>query len=75
VIVGTNLSVKAPQGFLRFALGLVLLASGITLILKEGSLDVVIPAVAVASLMMGTLFGAQIIQNRRALAKRRPAPA
>ena len=74
VIVGTNLSVKAPQGFLRAALGIVLLASGTTLILKEGSLDVVIPAVAVASLMMGTLFGAQVIQNRRALAKRKPAP-
>jgi uncharacterized membrane protein YfcA len=75
VIVGTNLSVKAPQGFLRAALGVVLLASGTTLVLKEGSWGVVIPAVAVASLMMGTLFGAQVIQNRRALAKRRPAPA
>ena len=75
VIVGTNLSAKAPQGLLRFALGLVLLASGITLILKEGSAEVVVPAVAVASLMMGTLFGAQVIQNRRSLAKRRPLPA
>ena len=75
MIVGTNLSVKAPQGVLRALLGVVLVASGTTLILKEGSWGVVIPAVAVASLMMGVLFAAQVIQNRRALAKRRPAPA
>jgi uncharacterized membrane protein YfcA len=75
VIVGTNLSVKAPQGFLRAMLGVVLIASGTTLVLKEGSWGVVVPAVAVASLMMGVLFAAQVIQNRRALAKRRPVPA
>ena len=37
VVVGTNLSVKAPQKLLRYALAVVLIASGTTLITKEGS--------------------------------------
>jgi uncharacterized membrane protein YfcA len=74
VIIGTNLSVKAPQKFLRYALAVVLIASGTTLISKEGSPDVVIPAIAVASLMIGVLFAAQAAARGRA-AKRARAPA
>jgi uncharacterized membrane protein YfcA len=66
VIVGSNLAVKAPQKFLRYALAVVLCASGVTLILKEGSAGVVIPAIAVASLMIGVLFVAQAISRNRA---------
>ncbi len=72
VIVGTNLSVKAPQKFLRYALAVVLIASGTTLILKEGSAGVVIPAVAIASVMIGVLFIIQAVGKSRA---KRPAPA
>jgi uncharacterized membrane protein YfcA len=65
VIVGTNLSVKAPQAFLRRALAVVLIASGITLISKEGDPSVVLPAIGIAAVMMGVLFWAQAISTRR----------
>src|ERR687891_19709 len=65
VIVGTNLSVKAPQAFLRRALAVVLIASGVTLISKEGDPSVVLPAIGIAAVMMGVLFGAQAISTRR----------
>jgi len=64
VIIGTNLSVKAPQAFLRMALGVVLIASGTALVAKEGDPSVVLPAIGIAALMMGALFGAQLISNR-----------
>jgi uncharacterized protein len=66
VILGTNLSVKAPQTFLRYALALVLIASGTTLITKNGTAGVVIPAIAVASIMVGLLFAAQMVTRGRA---------
>lgn len=65
VIVGTNLSVKAPMGFLRIALGVVLVGSGVALIAKEGDPAVVVPAIGIASLMMGALYAAQLIAHRR----------
>jgi uncharacterized protein len=65
VIVGTNLSVKTPQGFLRIALGVVLVASGTALIAKEGDPSVVLPAVGIAAVMMGALYAAQVISHYR----------
>jgi uncharacterized protein len=65
VILGTNLSVKAPQAFLRRALAVVLIASGVTLITKEGDPTVVLPAVGIAAVMVTVLFGAQAISARR----------
>ena len=73
VVVGTNLSVKAPQKFLRYALAVVLIASGATLISKNANPEVVIPAIAVASVMVTFLFGAQVVTRGRA--KRRRAAA
>ena len=70
VILGSNLSVKAPQKFLRYALAVVLIASGTTLILKEGSADVVIPGAAVAAVMMAVLFAGQMAARSRS---KRPA--
>ncbi len=76
VIVGTNLSVKAPQKFLRYALAVVLIASGTTLILKEGSAGVVIPAIAIGSVMIGALFIIQAVGKSRAKRPpKTPAPA
>ncbi len=75
VIFGTNLSVKAPQKFLRYALAVVLIASGTTLIIKEGSPDVVIPAIGIAAVMMGMLFGAQAISRGRSRGKSSAAGA
>jgi uncharacterized protein len=66
VILGTNLSVKAPQTFLRYALAVVLIASGTTLIAKNGTSEVVVPAIAVASIMVGFLFAAQLLSRGRA---------
>ncbi|HLM32352.1 MAG TPA: sulfite exporter TauE/SafE family protein [Solirubrobacterales bacterium] len=74
VILGTNLSVKAPQRVLRYALAVVLMTSGTTLIINEGTPGVVIPAIIVASLMVGLLFAAQAISRSRARGARR-APA
>jgi uncharacterized membrane protein YfcA len=65
VLVGGMLSVRAPQAFLRRALAVVLIASGTTLVVKEGSPEVVIPAILVASLIVGSLFAAQAISQRR----------
>ena len=76
VIVGANLSVKAPQAFLRTALGVVLIASGTTLVVKEGDPSVVLPAIGIATLMMGALFAAQLISHYRSTtAKSSPASA
>jgi uncharacterized membrane protein YfcA len=72
VILGTNLSVKAPQAFLRRALAVVLIASGVTLIGKEGDPSVVLPAIGIAAVMMGVLFAAQAISVSR---RRRPDAA
>jgi uncharacterized membrane protein YfcA len=65
VIFGTNLSVKAPQTFLRYALAAVLIVSGTTLISKNGDPGVVIPAIAIASVMVGFLFAAQMVSRGR----------
>src|SRR5919106_1652743 len=61
VLLGGLLAVRAPQRFLRTALAVVLIASGTTLITKEGTPEVVVPAIIVASLMVGALFAARAI--------------
>jgi uncharacterized protein len=75
VIFGANLSVKAPQAFLRVALGVVLIASGATLVTKEGDPGVVVPAIGIATLMMGALFAAQIISHQRSNGTPSSSPA
>jgi uncharacterized membrane protein YfcA len=64
VIIGTKLSVKAPQAFLRGALGVVLIASGTTLVIKEGAAGIV-PALIVGGMMIGLLIGLQLVQRSR----------
>jgi uncharacterized membrane protein YfcA len=71
VLLGGMLAVRAPQGLLRRALAVVLIASGTTLVAKEGDPGVVIPAVLVAGILVGALFGIQAISQRRL---RQPAP-
>lgn len=75
VVLGANLSVKAPQAFLRTALGVVLIASGTTLVAKEGDPSVVVPAIGIATLMMGALFAAQIVSHKRINGSARASPA
>ena len=70
VIIGSNLSVRAPQRLLRYALAVVLIASGATLIAKNWTPEIVIPAILVTSMMVGLLFGAQAISRSRAQSAR-----
>jgi uncharacterized protein len=72
VIIGTKLSVKAPQSFLRGALGVVLIASGTTLVLKQGAAGAV-PALIVGGMMVALLVALQLIQRSRR--NSRPAAA
>jgi uncharacterized membrane protein YfcA len=72
VIIGTKLSVKAPQGFLRGALGVVLIASGATLVLKQGAAGAV-TALIVGGMMIGLLVALQLVQRSRR--NSRPAAA
>jgi len=74
VLLGGMLAVRTPQRFLRTALAVVLIASGTMLIVKEGSPDVVVPAIGVATLMVGVLFAAQAITTRGMRARAGPQP-
>jgi uncharacterized membrane protein YfcA len=74
VLLGGMLAVRAPQAFLRRALAIVLVASGTTLVLKEGSPEVVVPAMGVAAVIVGALFSAQAISQSR-LRRARGSPA
>ena len=75
VLIGSQLAVKVPTGLLRNALGLVLIASSITLITKEQvPKAVLIPSISVAAVTIGALFAVQIglhRQRQRALEKAR----
>jgi uncharacterized membrane protein YfcA len=65
VILGAALSDKAPQGFIRIALGIVLLTSGIVTI-QKGDPTVWPIAAAVAGLSLGAILAApRILHNRR----------
>ena len=74
VLLGGLLAVRAPQAFLRRALAVVLLTSGGMLIGKEGDPTVVIPAICVAAVLVGALFGIQAVSQSR-LRRGRGQPA
>jgi hypothetical protein len=59
VILGSNLSVKWPQGALRYALGIVLIAAGVTIMSKADG-DLIPWALAAASVGIVALFAIQI---------------
>jgi uncharacterized protein len=63
VIIGSNLSVKWPQGILRTSLGVVLIAAGVALLSKADT-DLVPYALAVAGLAFAGLFAAQYFLRR-----------
>jgi hypothetical protein len=58
VILGSNMSVKWPQGVLRTVLGVVLIAAGVT-ILNKANGEVVPYAIGVAALAFAGLFALQ----------------
>ena len=64
VIIGAALSDKAPQGFIRIALGIVLMASGIVTI-QKGDSTVWPIAAGVAAVLLGTVLYAPHYLNKR----------
>jgi uncharacterized membrane protein YfcA len=65
VLVGSQLAVKVPTGFLRNALGVVMIASAIILVTKEQVPQaVLIPSLAVAATAVAALFAFQIYLHR-----------
>jgi len=64
VIVGAALSDRAPQGFIRTALGLVLVGSGIVTI-QKGDPNVWPIAAAVAAVGLGSILAAPRVLHRR----------
>jgi uncharacterized protein len=75
VLLGAHFSVRVPQAALRNALGVVLIASAITLLSKEHPpTTVVIPALSVATLVIAGLFAVQIGLHRKAT-RPRPKPS
>jgi uncharacterized protein len=64
VIVGAALSGRAPQGFIRTALGVVLVGSGIVTI-QKGDPNVWPIAAAVAALGLGAILAAPRVLHRR----------
>ncbi len=64
VVIGAALSSKAPQGFIRTALGVVLVGSGIVTI-QKGDPNVWPIAAAVAALGLGAILAAPRILHRR----------
>jgi uncharacterized membrane protein YfcA len=59
VIVGSQLSVKWPQGVLRGALGVILIAAGVTLMSKADT-DLVPWVLVIATVAVAALFAVQI---------------
>jgi uncharacterized membrane protein YfcA len=79
VLIGSQLAVRVPTGLLRNALGIVMVASAITLIIKEKVPSaVLIPSLSVAALVIVGLFAFQIGLHRQRLrdgARQAAAPA
>src|SRR3954449_4951610 len=74
VLIGSQLAVRVPTGLLRNALGVVMVASAITLIIKEKVPPaVLIPSLSVAALVIAGLFAFQIGLHRQR--EREPAAA
>ena len=66
VLIGSQLAVKIPTGFLRNALGVVMIASAIVLLVKEKvPTAVLIPSLRVAALVVVALFTFQIGLHRQ----------
>jgi len=63
VIIGSNLSVRWPQGVLRTTLGLILIAAGVAL-LNKANTELVPIAVAVAALLFAGLFAIQLLLRK-----------
>jgi uncharacterized membrane protein YfcA len=75
VIIGAALSEKAPQGFIRVALGIVLMASGIVTVQKGDATVWPIAAGIAAILLGGVLYAPHYLNKRYRREKERAAAA
>lgn len=79
VIVGSHISVRVPQGFLRNALGVVLCGSAVVLITKEHVPEMILlPFMGIATAAIAGLFAYQVHLHRqttRAGGRQTPAAA
>jgi uncharacterized membrane protein YfcA len=67
VIVGSNMSVRWPQGVLRAVLGVILIAAGVA-ILNKANTEIVPYAIVVAALAFAALFLIQFLLRREVAA-------
>src|ERR671936_271583 len=66
VLIGSHFAVRVPTGLLRNALGVVMIASAITLLIKEKVPEtVLIPSLSVAAAAVAALFAFQIGLHRQ----------
>jgi uncharacterized protein len=73
VLIGAHYAVRVPQRLLRNALGVVLCASGVTLLIKQQApASVLIPAFAVAGAFIVALLVFQVMLHRQHVAATRP---
>jgi uncharacterized membrane protein YfcA len=63
VILGSQMSVKWPQGILRTALGVVLIGAGLT-IMNKADTDLVPYVIAVAAVAVAAIFAIQILLRK-----------
>jgi uncharacterized protein len=79
VLIGSQLAVRVPTGFLRNALGVVMVASAIVLITKEHvPVAVLVPSLGIAAAVIIGLFAFQIGMHRQRMREDRgggPEPA
>jgi uncharacterized protein len=76
VILGSHLSVRVPQGFLRNALGVVLCGSAVALITKESvPQSILLPALGIATVAIAALFAYQVHLHRQVRSGGRQAHA
>jgi uncharacterized membrane protein YfcA len=74
VIIGAHFSTRVPQNALRNVLGVVLIGSAITLLIKQQPpASVLIPSFAVAGAMITGLLVFQVMLHRQHVAKTQPS--
>jgi uncharacterized membrane protein YfcA len=74
VLIGAHYSTRVPQNALRNALGIVLIGSAITLLIKQQPpASVLIPSFAVAGAMIAGLLIFQVMLHRQHVAKAQPS--
>ena len=71
VLIGAHIAVRAPQGLIRIALGVVMVAAAITLLTKyKPPTEILVPALTIAAISIAALLTFQVIASRGGLRDR-----